>query len=54
MAGKYEKEYTPDAGTLEAVQVSLGQVMKAVEQLSKDVRELTGEVNKMKKRLRNV
>ncbi len=46
--------YEPDAGTFEAVQVTLGQVVKAVEQLSQDVSKLTTEVNRMAKRLRDM
>ena len=57
MAKKHKRNdpgYEPDAGTFEAVQVSLGQVVKAVEQLSQDVSELKGEVSRMAKRLRNM
>ncbi len=38
MAKKDEKWFEPDEGTFEAVQVTLGQVMKAMEDLSRDVR----------------
>ena len=56
MARKHKTDpgYEPDAGTFEAVQVTLGQVLKAVEQLSQDVSALTLEVSRMAKRLRDM
>jgi len=46
--------YVPDAGTFDAVQVTLGQVVKAVEQLGQDVNKLTIEVKSLAKRLRDM
>ena len=46
--------YAPDAGTFDAVQVTLGQVVKAVEQLGQDVNKLTIEVKSLAKRLRSM
>lgn len=57
MAKKHKTKdsgYVPDAGTFDAVQVTLGQVVMAVEQLSQDVSKLTTEVNRMAKRLRDM
>ena len=57
MARKHKTKdsgYVPDPGTFDAVQVTLGQVVMAVEQLSQDVSALTLEVNRMAKRLRDM
>ena len=54
MAKKDEKGFVPDEGTFEAVQVTLGQVMKVMEELSRDVGELQGKMIGMEKRLKNV
>ncbi len=57
MARKHKTKdpgYEPDAGTFDAVQVTLGQVVKAVEQLSQDVSKLAIEVKSLAKRLRDM
>ena len=51
---KYGHGYEPDVGTFEAVQVSLGQVVMAVEELGKRVTELVGVVKMLEKRLSKV
>jgi len=57
MARKHKSKdpgYEPDAGTFDAVQVTLGQVVKAVEELSQDMNKLTIEVKSLAKRLRSM
>ena len=54
MAKKDEKWFEPDEGTFEAMQVTLGLVMKAMEDLSRDVSRLQGKVSGLEKRLKNV
>lgn len=51
---KYGHGYEPDAGTFEAVQVSLGQLVLAVEEFGKRMNEMLGATKQMEKRLGKV